>query len=700
LNPPNPSQVLNLVLGRFARWLRWWSAIRGAAQWSLVAFAIALASFTVDYFLEPSLAWRTAFLVVQAAVLLWLLGRWVVSPLVVRWSPSALAAAFERRVPVMNERLVTAVEVNEFPPAPALLERVHLEAAELARQVLPAALLSIRSTLRLILTSIAAGVAVFVIVEMNGDLARTWWRRTVLLEPISCPRETSLVVEGFRDGVRKVGRGREVEIVVKASGRIPERATLEFQNVRDSGRRRQIMTASSAAEFRHRIHSVVQPLEFTVQAGDERTDSLRLEPVDAPAVVSVETVVDPPSYTGRSAKTQVWTNGPVNAPTGSRISVHLTFGSAIVVLDAKLAGRPVEFKRESATECDVEWEVAETRRLSVRYANDDGVEGDEPFSLEVVAVPDRPPVFDKIEPSNVGPAVSRIAALPISATILDDYGVEQTAFVLTRPNGGSIRIPLSDIPNPSTRQWPFVELGPLGFKEGDKFTLTMEASDLPPPGLFLGEPLASQWNRRSVRSPSFAFEVVAPDELQARLAAREINHRLRFEQTLRECRDARRTLADSTKDAGATLQRLRVEESLQALRKSANESRELAAAFFGLVEELRNNRVGASGLLERLERSVAEPLRRLAEDSFTHRVRDVQSASAALGTADFAPRVERAVQGLDALLREGEKVLAAMRKMEDFNELVSNLRSLRDEQNKLLRETKEERKRRILDLVK
>jgi hypothetical protein len=702
LNPPNAARLLQLALDRFGRWLRWWSALRGLAQWVLAVFGMAAISFVVDYFLEPNRTYRIVALVVFAAALLWLLGRWVLSPLFVRWTPSALAAALERRVPAMNERLVTAVEVGEFPPAPALLERVHLEAAELAREVFPAAILSIRSTARLLATAMLIGIAALVLVMMNADLARTWWRRVVLLEPIRYPRETSLSIEGFRDGVRKVGRGRDVEIVVKASGQVPQRATLELVNARSSSQRRHVLPISGAGEFRHRFRTVVGPMEFMIQAGDERTDVLRLEPVDPPAVRAVASTIEAPSYTGLPTKTQVWTNGPVNAPAGSRIAVEFAFEKPIAEIAATLAGRPIEIDRRSTDVCVATWEVVDARRLTVRFANEDGVEGDEPFSLDVVAVVDRPPAFEKIEPSNVGPAVTRLAALPVALSLIDDYGVEQAAFVLDRKGSDkSVRIPLATIRTSSDPK-PVVELGPLGFKEGDRFTLTVEASDLPPADPFLGEPWASRWSSRTVRSPSFAFEVVAPDELQARLAARELNHRLRFEQTLRELRDARRTLADagSAKDAVATLQRLRVEEALQTIRKTANETRELSAAFYGLVEEFRNNRVGASGMLERLERSVADPLRRLAEESFVERVREMQALAGALGTTAFPRTTDQAIRGLDLLLKQGEAILAAMRKMENFNELVSALRGLRDEQNKLLQETKEERKRRILDLVK
>ena len=107
----------------------------------------------------------------------------------------------------------------------------------MAREVLPTALLSIRSTLRLILLAMFAAGAVAVIAVANADLARTWWRRAFLLEPLRYPRETSLAIEGFSGSIRKVGRGRDVEIVVRASGRVPNRAVLDIVNGR-SGQRR------------------------------------------------------------------------------------------------------------------------------------------------------------------------------------------------------------------------------------------------------------------------------------------------------------------------------------------------------------------------------------------------------------------------------------------------------------------------------
>src|SRR5262249_36171235 len=150
--------------------------------------------------------------------------------------------ALERRLPSMNERLVTAVELEDFPPAPALIARVQEEAAELTRAASPSTLFSIRSTLRLMMIAVAAGAIVAVLAAANANLAQTWWRGPVLLEALGYPRQPSVVVEGFVAGVRRVGRGRDVEIVVKAWGRAPDRVMVDLVTF-STGQRRYVLPA-------------------------------------------------------------------------------------------------------------------------------------------------------------------------------------------------------------------------------------------------------------------------------------------------------------------------------------------------------------------------------------------------------------------------------------------------------------------------
>ena len=631
----NPHRIVAGVVARFGRLLRWWSAARGMALLAIAAVIAAAGSFAFDFAFEPSRAWRVVGLAVILTALGWIAWRRILGPLTMRLVPSALAIALERRDPAFDARLATAIELPDHPLAPALLSRVNSEAAEIALRTSSAAQLSLKSTFRLVTLAILALGGFTVLATTRGDLATTWWRRSVLLETVRYPRATTLAVLRFTDGVRKVGRGRDVELVMTASGKIPDRATLETIGGRGAGRRRDILTVSPSGEFRTRFRSVLQPVEFTVAAGDERTDTLRLEPVDPPGVTRVDVAISPPTYTGRQPRTMEWTTGAIEVPVGSRITVRATFDQSVTLLETKVSGIALSAERPTSETCIVEWEAVENKRLRIVFANVDGIESDEPFTLDLTAVEDRLPTIEKVEPMNVGPAVTRLAAIPFSIDVKDDYGVESAAVVLTKPgNNQPIRFPFPLDPGTSELNQPLVELGPLKFKEGDKFTAMIEASDLPPSVPFLGEPWTTLWTQRTVKSPGFVFEVVAPDELQARLAARELNYRQRFEQTLRECRAARTSLSDAAaaKDAGSTLQRLRVDEALHSIRKSANETRELAAAFFGLIEEYRNNRVGATGAIERLERSVATPLRKFANESFALRISEIQSAEVTIST--------------------------------------------------------------------
>src|SRR5687768_14232077 len=240
------SPALSRVVARLAALrsrIRSLLAIRGATRWLALAATIVIAWFLADVLLDlpfderrfvrlglldrpPGLAGGAWFLLLAASVLLfvltvrhrsglaaafafttagvvgvlvWALGRHVLSPLRVRLSDEALALAVEARFARLNDRLAAALDFDREMAAPsrgespAMMARVVDEAGAEAERIEFDAVASPRGTKR---AAAAAGVAIGVLAVLLLAMPATaglWARRSLLLERVSWPRVTTLV---------------------------------------------------------------------------------------------------------------------------------------------------------------------------------------------------------------------------------------------------------------------------------------------------------------------------------------------------------------------------------------------------------------------------------------------------------------------------------------------------------------------------
>ncbi len=118
-------------------------------------------------------------------------------------------------------------------------------------------------------------------------------------------------------------------------------------------------------------------------------------------------------------------------------------------------------------------------------------------------------------------------------------------------------------------------------------------------------------------------------------------------------------------------------------------------------QELINNRIDSQDRQERLENRVRAPIERVRQGPLAEtstRLRDLEKELAGGRTTD--ERFGSAIDSLAATLTSLDAILQDMIDIQDFNEVVDMVRSMIDDQNKILDRTKTEQKKRVLDLLK
>ena len=160
---------------------------------------------------------------------------------------------------------------------------------------------------------------------LQPTVRETWVQRMLLLSDAPWPRQVTLSIAGFHNGVRRVARGVDVEILVTAqsTGRLPR--FVELQHRGKDGWTTHRMGTRGASEgtsqlFTYIIKKPKEDLVIEVRGGDGRLRDLRLDVVEPPSLAKINLRVTPPTYIGGGSRSLAATR-LVEVPAGSILSI-------------------------------------------------------------------------------------------------------------------------------------------------------------------------------------------------------------------------------------------------------------------------------------------------------------------------------------------------------------------------------------------
>jgi len=715
--------ALKEMLATLRRQTRGWIWVESLAWLCLAGVAFFWASLAIDWCVEPPWWARAVLLAVAVAGFAVLLARKLLGRLATDLGDKSLALVVERAHPSFRDSLSTAIELAEQPDAdfnPELLARTAAEATAHLGQVRPERIFRRRQLAMLAFAAFAAVASVAGLALARPAVAGLWVRRLPLLGDEPWPRRVQLAIEDFPGGVRKVARGSDVDVIVRAQAadRLPEVVDLRSRVVDAGGLGRQPSrgrrgtwhvdrmgarggVAADGQAFGHLLKAVNDSMELEVRGGDGRLRDLRLAVLDPPALEKLLITWTPPAYLGSDPR-----EAPpvriVQIPRGSAVEIACTCtkplsaatmvavesgGSAAETVLATLsaaelaagagppsaAGRTI-VGRVAALDAD--------RTIVVRFTDTDGLSNREPVTFTLSALPDEPPQV-AMRLRGISTAVTPRARVPLMGTISDDHGLGAAAVRLKVADGSETSLPVArvrvgdavvELPADAAE---VVQLEPLELAVGRRLEVSVTAADSCTLG---GGPNAGT-------SDVWSLDVVAPETLVAMLEAREILLRRRYESCVADLTQARDGFAAPVGDAAAADGDDPAAASARladATARAAGETADLAEAFRGIHLEFTNNQLITPELEARLIAQIAEPLATLA-------MQDLPAlAKACRGGVGRQDLVRRA----DEVLARMRAVLDKMMELESFNEVVERLRGMIRTQEQIRAETLEQQKRR------
>jgi hypothetical protein len=365
----------------------------------------------------------------------------------------------------------------------------------------------------------------------------------------------------------------------------------------------------------------------------------------------------------------------------------------------------------------------------------------------VVQIDSLPEVQSRLE--GIGSAITPKAILPIRGKATDDHGIATTVAELSLNETTLPPIPL---------QLSDTQLS----GDIDLLKLAAQSQTAITPGTTLGVSvratdyydLAQQ--QHDGRGQPQQLMVVTEDQLLVALDRQELELRQRLEQIISELsqlKDVLENLAEQLAELEETAQKdvlesndrlntrivdsrlvthavvstsltqsgngQQAEDKLLAERQAStrlavlraqqcqlqcDKSRQELAGVVNRIENLRfqliNNRIDSVDRQQRLLEKVESPLRQLLVEPYAQLDRQMGSLQSSLSSSTGRAPTVQAISSLEAILQQLEAIKASMLDIESYNEMVDLVRDLLEEQERILKETEEAQKARLLDIFK
>jgi hypothetical protein len=562
----------------------------------------------------------------------------------------------------------------------------------------------------------------------------------------------------FSDSIVRASRGAAavLQISADASAVVPEVCTMYYA-AEDGGRgRANLRRVGSPRDGWQQFTLDGPPLDgltsdmtIDVVGLDARLRELRIKVVQPPVIVDMKLQCEYPRYlmdslSSRPPSETIPYRSGVTIPEGTELVLVGRAGSRLsrveyVVYstaaspessDPAGAGEAISAFRILNSEPDGDQftiplgSIKSSQVVEVRLLDEFGLSIDQIPRYVITMQPDNPPEVDsRLE--GIGLAVTPVAQLPIRGRVVDDHGIAQTAALLAVNDRNPLELPLEvDAEGELKTNLDLEKIAESGTPIAASATLGLVVS--------ASDHYDLDDVRHTGRGQPIQLAVVTADQLLVMLDRQELELRQRLEliiAELEQLRDVLHTLktelmpvenarhfggqplpfavaqpqdarSESRREQVQRLSSLWAQQSVLQADKSQQELSSVAARVDNLRMQLINNRIDSYDRQERLQSKVLQPLRVLLAGKFEAlrgRLAELQTATLSGGGSEQSVA---AAAALDEVLLDLETIKASMQDIEDFNEIVDLVRGLLEDQEKVLSQTEEQQRKRILDLLR
>ncbi|GEM_PF-6798324 len=705
--------------------LRRWQWVVGLSKLLMLLVLLCAGSLLLDSLWKMDQAQRSLLLVLATLGTLTASWFWLFRPLRRPLRDEFLCSLYEKHYGQLQDQLLSAFSFAQTDRAATglsspLMDAAVQEAESLVASLSVKPLINWKLLKRILTAALLLSAAGLLFTALRPETARIWVQRNLLLQNVSWPQKTRLVVLGLEQGVLVVPEGDSLELQVRAEGKFPLLVELTRRENRNSEElETHSMKRLGEDRFVWSSPKVFEAFELRVSGGDDRGTWIPVEIRTRPQLLSLELQVIEPAYTGRA---------PVTLPPGQR-QYRILEGSQIQLrgeVDKSL--RSGTLLRDGEAVAGLELDGAEFQaRLSaqmlasgqweLQYEDASGLAPKRFPRFSLLLQEDQEPVV-RSELRGVGRMITPEARLPIWTQVQDDYAVTRLEVLVENQKAVELEAGPGSAPSyqafPVGEALPFLgqpewelehllDLRDLPRKAGDTVTLFLDAGDN---AHTITEAGQEQSASQAGQSSAFVLRVVTAEELLNELSRQEQQLQGRLSKAVDDqaslLADTQTLMVSFRKRGQADSKRLGTLQQLERRQGSLSQDiRSITEALRLILEEVRNNRIeDRSGAMHtRLGRGVIDPLASLSASSFPESVLALKEARiSAVAQQEVEPKLRQSAQRQSEQLEQMRVLLARMQRWEEYSAILQRLRNIVDEEKKLYDATLQEEQQAVEDL--
>jgi hypothetical protein len=423
------------LLGRVRRRWRRLRASQAVVRASLAASAALVVALAAAQALQQTpLALVLLAVSTIAAILAGVV--WAVLPLRLAPDDRRVARFVEERIPALDDRLVSAVDVvraGTDRPLPSFAAPMIADTARRAEEIDLDAVVPADVVRRAGFQAAAAVLLCIALVVAARRPARTAFdAAAVMLFPGHVALEVS-------PGALKVKAGTPIGIDARLVGnRAPVLAKVEIIAGNTS---RTLDMPGADGRFHADLGAASSSFVYRVIAGPVKSPDYTVDVVHPPRVARIDVEYRFPQGLGLAPRTER-DSGDIYAPSGTDVRVTVHTDRPVATGHMTLGdGRTIGFEAESPTSFVGSLTVVEDNSYRVALADVDGFAnpGDTEYFIRTLA--DRPPEVRIVKPA-ADRAVTRLEEVDIEAQADDDYGIERMDLVYSVRGSAEMVVPL------------------------------------------------------------------------------------------------------------------------------------------------------------------------------------------------------------------------------------------------------------------
>lgn len=534
-----------------------------------------------------------------------------------------------------------------------------------------------------------------------------------------------------------LAEGADLPVLVRADGEVPREVELVVEGGRGLAPRIS-MAPRGEGRFRHSFRRVSEPFSFFAVGGDDDRGrpTVQVEIIRPPQVQALRAMVEYPAYTRKEPSVQEGSS--LQALIGSRLELAVEATTEVTEARIKFleSGQVLELDkrmvRDDAGERPVysgSITVTQADRFQVELMGTEGLRNPHPGTYQIFALPDHPPVARLLSPGDDNLNVCLPDALvPVRITAKDDFGLIHMG--LSMQGDAKFEPLVSEVfqdagegpPRLSSTSLKLLDLTQEGYKDRAG----------------VGQTLVFSAKVRDNREPEAGEKEIGPRQLHVigetdlmrRVSAHFRRIREDVDQNLNLLRDRRERLQDAIDElqGGASLRdqmlaitsvevgqgriqtssrrvhtelmrafdfhlfnrletskhALTVLEMYQETYGQSQEAKRFLPAFYREVAKARQE--GRLGAMDKALDPILQMLGaadRIAWELCPASVEDLSRSRVAPDKAVAAEALGRVSQNQKAMLEEFEFLLSRLDAWNEFQDVITNTRALRDAQREL-----------------